>query len=72
VDFSSLISKLQSGEFMDPDQIEDFLVTQYGSLMAILTCAFTLPFAVWWVWRCWRGFALARREKPVENVKTWL
>jgi uncharacterized membrane protein len=35
--------------------------------------SFTLvPTVVWWMRRCWTGYALAKEGSPVENVTTWL
>lgn len=39
------------------------------SLITFLTLA---PTVIWWLRRCWVGYALAKNEKPVENVTTWL
>ena len=30
------------------------------------------PTTVWWLRRCWVGYKLAKEDKPVENVTSWL
>lgn len=30
------------------------------------------PPTVWWLHRCWRGYAQLRESQPVRNVKSWL
>jgi uncharacterized membrane protein len=45
---------------------------QHGGMIMAITGAFTLPFVIWWFWRCIKGFRLLKAGKPVENVTRWL
>ena len=40
-------------------------------LMYHTMLAFTLPFAVWWMWRCWYGYKRFKAGKTVPNVMSW-
>jgi len=40
--------------------------------VSLITMATVVPTAIWWIRRCWVGYALVKAGKPVENVKSWL
>lgn len=59
----------------DPDALMSGISNYiYGNMSKImmLSSVSMIPTAVWWLHRCWIGFALARDEEPVKNVTTWL
>jgi uncharacterized membrane protein len=72
VDIPTLSEQVATGAVGSPEQLQKVLVMQYGPLMLALTIFLVLPFVGWWLWRCQRGYALAKEEKPVEKVKSWL
>ncbi len=47
-------------------------MTQNLTKISLITAVTMVPTILWWVRRCWIGFALARDEKPVTNVTSWL
>jgi uncharacterized membrane protein len=72
VDIDSLMSKVSSGEIAGADELEALLMSQYGGATLYMTIAFTVPFLVWWLWRCWTGFHLLKEDKPIQKPLSWL
>lgn len=72
IDLNGIAEKISSGEIMGPADIQSMLLEQYGGLMTTLNLAFTIPFAAWWLSRCWRGYAKLRQDRPVEKPMWWL
>lgn len=58
----------------DPDimmqGVQGYMGKGMDKASSITTIAM-IPTAIWWVWRCWTGYVLAKAGKPVENVKSW-
>jgi uncharacterized membrane protein len=59
----------------DPDitlaALQGYL-TRYETRIMIITTVTTMPAVIWWVRRCWVGYALLKEDKPVEKVTSWL
>ena len=51
--------------------IRQYLTDNNMLLISVLAATFG-PIALWWVWRCWRGYLLAREGKPVPKPGSWL
>ncbi|MFH1158181.1 MAG: hypothetical protein V1721_04765 [Pseudomonadota bacterium] len=71
-DVASLASSL-SGD--DPLAMINGIKNYMDNNMAkvsLITVATAVPTALWWLRRCWIGYALVKAGKPVENVKSWL
>jgi len=44
----------------------------HAAKLSFMMIAAMIPATVWWLRRCWIGYALAKKDKPVENVTSWL
>lgn len=55
----------------DSLQLTQLLFESNAKLLYNLNLAFGLPFVLWWLWRCWRGFRLLKRNEPVPDVLRW-
>ncbi len=72
VDVGALMNAATNG---DPDTImaqAQNLAQEGDAKASIANLLALLPPTIWWLNRCWRGFVLAKAEKPVENVTRWL
>jgi uncharacterized membrane protein len=59
-DAEALMNGLQS--YMDANMTKITIFNMIGAA----------PPTIWWLHRCWRGYALLKEGKPVENVTSWL
>lgn len=51
--------------------IHSFLNDDIGTVM-LLSFVTMGPLLVWWLRRCWLGYKALQKDKPVENVNSWL
>ncbi len=48
------------------------VMKKHGSEIMAIVGVFTLPFFIWWFWRCIKGFRLLKAGKPVDGVMRWI
>lgn len=71
-DMNVIINASASG---DPQAVIDsydaYFTSNYNKIM-MFTIVSMLPAALWWLYRCWTGYALLRKDQPVDRVERWL
>lgn len=72
VDYNKMYDTIASGAVADPMMLANTLMEENKSLMFNSMLITTLPFALWWVYRCWKGYTALRSAKPVDNVLSWI
>jgi uncharacterized membrane protein len=76
IDFMSLLpaaaQALQSGDEASVNTIMDAFINSNATKIYSIIAATAGPTFLWWIRRCWIGYAQAKEGKPVENVMSWL
>lgn len=73
-DLAPIYDAMSQGEmdiFAIAGLVEQYLADNKTFLISILAATFT-PVALWWLWRCSRGYLLARGSKPIAKPDSWL
>ena len=71
-DSTPIFQAMDSG---DQDMVMGALqnyLTENTTKIQLLTLVTTLPVGIWWLRRCWIGYGLVKKDRPVENVTSWL
>lgn len=71
IDYTKLYDAMSSGQITDPVQLSHMLVEENKNLMIISLLVTTVPFGIWWLYRCWKGYKALKAGKAVENVMSW-
>ncbi len=72
IDMTPMYDAISAGTVSNPDELMDLLLQSNRLLIYATTTAFTVPFALWWLRRCWIGYRLLKEGKPVTNITSWL
>jgi uncharacterized membrane protein len=70
MDMRAIVAAMENGN-EDIAQLSRLLVESNASLVNKLRVAFGMPFVLWWLWRCWKGFKFLKEGKPVPDVMRW-
>lgn len=67
-----LAESYSTGEKPALQQAIENLAQQNNTVMVTTMLLYTLPFAAWWVWRCWYGYRRLKDGKQIPNPESWL
>lgn len=72
IDLSPMREALEAGEATDSSDLTKLFLEMYGDKILHTTTVAAIPFAAWWLWRCWRGYRLLKKGQPVPDVMRWV
>lgn len=72
IDMNALMDAMYAGQIDEPDDVMELLMRDNKPLIIGVGLATMGPFLLWWLWRCWKGFAALKAGKPVDNVTSWV
>lgn len=71
MDRSALTAAFSTGEGTIEGAVQE-MMRQNSDLIYYTMLAYTGPFGLWWLWRCWYGFKRLKEKKPIPNAKSWI
>jgi uncharacterized membrane protein len=76
IDFMSIVpaaaQAIQGGDEASVNTIMEAFINNNATKIYSIVALAAVPTILWWIRRCWVGYALAKTGKPVENVTSWL
>lgn len=70
LDFEPLRETMATGE-AKMDQLLQTLLSSNQKLIYLCFLGTSVPFALWWWWRCWYGYARLKKGLPIPNATSW-
>ena len=70
VDMASMNTAIEAGS--DMETLKKVFMEQNETLIWVSAVISVLPVAIWWFWRCYKGYTHLKFSEPVSDVMSWL
>jgi uncharacterized membrane protein len=71
-DMGAVQNAIEGGAVNDTDALIRMVLEKNETLLFQVGLIITLPVAIWWIARCWRGWLFLKANEPMPDVMRWL